>query len=509
MINKHINIFSIFFGALLLLGCQGVTPTAEDPQAPQVQTPNDTTVTSKDSIPTEEPEVFDPTLAFPGAEGFGRKTTGGRGGQVYHVTNLNDAGPGSLRQAVTAKNARIIVFDVAGTIQLKSELRIKDPNITILGQTAPGAGICVAGYPFVIAADNVIIRYLRFRLGNKNVAYHEGDGLGSMDQDNIIIDHCSISWSIDECCSVYGGNNITVQWCIISQSLKNAGHSKGPHGYGGNWGGSGCTYAHNLLCHHESRTPRLGPRQGTQLDERLDLRNNVIYNWGGNGCYGGEGMHVNIVNNYYKPGPQTKTRSTAVQKRIAKVNIRTTSYCEAVLGADGKPVSGNNWLPMWHKWGTFYVSGNVNPDYADVTADNWGVGFIQQIVPSENDGYFNDSIAESMRLTEPIDFPTTSTWTAEEAYERVLDYAGCLFHSPDSTIMRDSYDEVMVSDTRNGKATYGKNGIIDSQEDAGGWPNLTCTSDERKAAIAGNQTKDIEAYANALVADITKQCIKK
>ena len=279
------------------------------------------------------------TPAFPGAEGFGKYTTGGRGGKVYHVTNLNDSGEGSLRWANSQSGPRTIVFDVSGTIYLKSALKIAN-NTTLAGQTAPGDGICVADYP-VTLGSNVICRYMRFRLGNRQVAYHEGDGLGSMDDNNIIVDHCSVSWSIDECLSVYGGRNLTVQWCISSQSLVNSGHSKGAHGYGGNWGGAGSSFHHNLIAHHTSRTPRLGPRQGTQTDERMDMRNNVIYNWGGNGCYGGEGMKVNIVNNYYKPGPATMNRSTTIQQRIAAIGIRTSSY----TSHDENP---NGWDVMWH-----------------------------------------------------------------------------------------------------------------------------------------------------------------
>ncbi|MDE6526390.1 MAG: pectate lyase, partial [Muribaculaceae bacterium] len=260
--------------------------------------------------------------AFPGAEGFGRYTTGGRGGNVYHVTNLLDNGTGSLRWALSQAGPRTIVFDVSGTIHLSSGLSIP-ANTTIAGQSAPGDGICVADYP-VTVGNNCIVRYMRFRLGNKNVLKNGADGwdgLSAMDSHDIIIDHCSISWSIDECCSVLGNVNTTVQWSMVDQSLVNAGHSKGAHGYGGNWGGSGASFHHNLVAHHGSRTPRLGPRPTTQLDERMDMRNNVIYNYGGNGCYGGEGMDVNIVNNYYKPGPATP--SNARKYRIAGIGIRT------------------------------------------------------------------------------------------------------------------------------------------------------------------------------------------
>ena len=399
--------------------------------------------------------IAENTPAFPGAEGFGRYTTGGRGGTVYHVTSLADDGSvGTFRYVLNKSGKRTIVFDVSGTIHLTSALSISSPNVTIAGQTAPGDGICIADYPFSIGASNVIIRFVRMRLGNINVAYHEGDGFGGMDQQNIIVDHCSVSWSIDECLSVYGMKNLTVQWCIAAQSLRNSGHSKGAHGYGGNWGGSGASYHHNLLCHHDSRTPRLGPRPTTQTDERMDMRNNVIYNWGGNGCYGGEGMHVNIVNNYYKPGPGTKQKSAAIQYRISSIGIRTDAYCTA----------NPSFAPMLHVWGDFFVNGNYMNGYSDVTADNWTKGMYAQISNSSVDNLFTAVTQDTMKLAAPINYMYVTTQTAEKAYDQVLKYAG-------ASLSRDWVDTLMVYDTRNGLASHtgaGSGdiyGIIDSQND--------------------------------------------
>lgn len=454
--------------------------------------------------------------AFPGAEGYGMyTTTGGRGGKVIHVTNLDDSGTGSFRWACNQTGARTIVFDVSGTIHLKSELKIKQGNVTIAGQTAPGDGICIADYPFVISTSNIIIRFIRFRLGNEalklNSSAHEGDGLGGMDAKNIIIDHCSVSWSVDECLSVYGSHDITVQWCMVTQSLVNAGHSKGAHGYGGNWGGAGASYHHNLIAHHGSRTPRLGPRPGTQSDERMDMRNNVIYNWSGEGCYGGEAMNVNIVNNYYKPGPATQTGAKG--KRMAKPGIRTFSYCikdgelktiaasyNKIKGtslttctlsvkSDGNgylkfagdteeykidventciyvegqamKIATQSWWPTLHQWGKYYIDGNVNSLYADVTADNWKLGLFSQIDTGSKVDYHNATEAILRGFT-PLEFLPTTTHSAEMAFDRVTEYAGASLH-------RDEYDRMMVSDTRNGVAScivsgIGK-GLINTQDD--------------------------------------------
>ena len=461
--------------------------------------------------------------AFPGAEGFGRYVTGGRGGSVYHVTNLNDSGTGSLRWALTQSGTKTIVFDVSGTIHLQSALNIGS-NTTIAGQTAPGDGICVADYPCAIKGNNVIVRYMRFRLGNKNVTKDGADGwdgFGGFDQKDWMIDHCSVSWSIDECLSVLGNKNTTVQWCLVAQSLVNSGHSKGAHGYGGNWGGSGASFHHNLIAHHGSRTPRLGPRPTTQLDERMDYRNNVIYNFGGNGCYGGEGMKVNIVNNYYKPGPGSPTGAKGM--RIAGIGIRTNEYVTTYPA----------YAPALHLWGKYYVTGNVNSQYSQVTNDNWTYGMYNQIDASGCDGTYTAATRDSIKIDQPIDFILTTTHTAQKAYEKVLDYAGASLH-------RDTFDEMIVGDTRNGLASHTGSGLssgfVNSQDDnkpsgAGddwsAWPTLNSTTapadtdndgmpDEwedahgldKNNASDGNLSGDggytnLEVYLNTLVREIT------
>ncbi len=465
------------------------------------------------------------TPAFPGAEGYARYITGGRGGTVYHVTNLNDSGEGSLRWALGKSGKKIIVFDVSGTIHLQSALSIPS-NTTIAGQSAPGDGICIADFPCSINGNNVIVRYMRFRLGNVNVNVDKADGwdgFGAMDQQNIIIDHCSVSWSIDECLSVLGNKNTTVQWCLVAQSLVDAGHSKGNHGYGGNWGGSGASFHHNMIIHHTSRTPRLGPRPTTQLDERMDMRNNVIYNFGGNGCYGGEGMNVNIVNNYYKPGPGSPTNYKG--KRIAGIGVRTNEYITTYPA----------YAPALHLWGKFYVTGNVNSQYSDVTNDNWTYGMYNQIDADGNDGTYTQETKDTIRINEPIPYIYTTTHTAEQAYEKVLNYAGASLH-------RDSFDELMVSDARHGTATYTGSGLgqgfINSQndnrpanagEDWSAWPTLQSTAaptdtdgdgipdtweqanglnpnDATDGRVIGNDGyTPVERYLNSLVEDITKQ----
>ena len=365
--------------------------------------------------------------AFPGAEGFGKFAIGGRGGRVIAVTNLNDAGPGSLRAACEAEGPRTVVFRISGTIPLKSELKIKHPFLTIAGQTAPGDGICVAHRNVKCDAENVIIRYMRFRPGD--VAGVESDGFGG-ECSHSIIDHCTVSWGIDETLSINKANNFTVQWCMISESLFNSLHKKGHHGYGGLWGGPGGSWHHNILAHHSSRNPRAS---GNEVSGLMDCRNNVIYNWGFNSAYGGEMWPRNWVNNYYKPGPATEPK---VAHRI-------------FLQKDAR--------------GRMFADGNFMYGSPEVSRDNWDGG-----IDFAPDG---DATEETLRSDTPYVVAPVETETAEEAYESVLAEAG-------ASLVRDAVDARIIEEIRTGTAKYGKtwrgggNGIIDSQADVGGWPEL-------------------------------------
>ena len=445
--------------------------------------------------------IIEEAFAFPGAEGFGRKVTGGRGGRVLFVTNLEDSGPGSLRAAVQSSGARYVLFKVSGTIELKSRLKISNNDITIAGQTAPGDGICIKNYPVVVDADNVIIRFLRFRMGDE--AQQEADALEGRFHKNIIIDHCSMSWSTDECVSFYANEKTTVQWCIISESLRNSIHFKGAHGYGGIWGGKHASFHHNLLAHHDSRNPRLGEESGKAfaLTDLVDLRNNVIYNWGGNSCYGGEAMNVNIVNCYYKPGPASKHRERIISIDKSK-DLTSETY---------------------NIWGRFYIDGNYVDGSERATEDNWTYGVYNQFHSSY--GTVSDEEKTAMRLLHPL--PTDAnviTHSAQVAYEKVLDFAG-------ASLRRDMVDKRIIENVRNGTYTAeGSNGstkgIIDSQYDVGGWPELKSTEpsidtdndgmpdeweikmglDPNKANATGRDLStvydNIEVYINSLVYEI-------
>lgn len=386
--------------------------------------------------------------AFPGAEGYGKYVTGGRGGQVIYVTNLEDNNsPGSLRYAINQSGPRMILFKVSGTIQLNSDLKITKNDVTIAGQTAPGDGITLRDYPLYVEADNVIIRFLRFRMGDKKA--QEDDALGGRYHKNIMIDHCSASWSTDECVSFYVNENFTLQWSFISESLRNSVHEKGSHGYGGIWGGKYASFHHNLLAHHDSRNPRLGESAGTTyaLTDLVDLRNNVIYNWQGNSCYGGEGMNVNIVNCYYKPGP-------------------ATSKVERIVAIDKNKTEGS---PIYGIWGKFFIDGNVMTGSERATNDNWTYGVYNQFHSSN--GTVTQEERQAMRLAEPHDPGEVTTHEAEKAYEKILEHGG-------ASLVRDAVDLRIVKDVSTGTATYmdggngSKNGIVDTQDAVGGWPVL-------------------------------------
>ncbi|GAB3657941.1 pectate lyase [Echinicola sediminis] len=401
----------------------------------------------------EEEEPYEgPEYAFPGAEGYGQYTTGGRGGKVYYVTKLtDDSSQGTLRYALNQSGTRTIVFNVGGTIELKSRLSISRGNVTIAGQSAPGGGITLRNYPVTIDADNVIIRYLRFRMGD--TARQEGDALGGRFHKNIIIDHCSMSWSTDECVSFYANENFTLQWCIIGESLKNSVHDKGAHGYGGIWGGKYASFHHNLLAHHDSRNPRLGEEAGKAfaLTDLVDLRNNVLYNWGNNAAYGGEAMNVNIVNCYYKPGPASPSGSK--RNRIMSIDKNKNEGTE-----------------VYDIWGKFYIDGNVVDGSAQTSEDNWTYGVFNQFHGSYGTVSESDKQSIKRAVAHEEKGYTVTTHTALEAYDLVLDKAG-------ANLKRDEVDARIVANVKNGNYDFegsngGTNGIIDTQSDVGGWPEL-------------------------------------
>ena len=478
--------------------------------------------------------------AFPGAEGGGMYTTGGRGGAVYHVTKLTDDGSaGTLRHAVEQSGARTIVFDVAGTIALSKELEIKKGDLTIAGQTAPGDGICLRDFPVTIKTDNVIIRYLRFRLGDANVSDGD-DTIWGRYQQNIILDHCSMSWCVDECASFYANKNFTMQWCLLGESLHNSGHSKGSHGYGGIWGGAPASFHHNLLAHHDSRNPRFdepnaydftGLKNGVDAtnsgasgfsnDERMiDFRNNVVYNFCNYPAYGGEGAHINFVGNYYKWGPASvnglgKTISTSGKEGTDTGHRREYFYQVDCAYTTSEEVN-NVKIDVTYDAGptqVYYRGNTLDTSVSDaskgaaVTADN-SLGFTTKNASKSelgDAGYPTTPFAiaadgRNCRMTEH---------TADRAFEQTLLYAG-------ASLSRDAVDKRLVDDVKNGKANVmegsngSKNGVIDRPSDtttasqafgkvaSDGYPVLTATDEEIARAATDSDGDGIPDYYEEL-----------
>ncbi len=383
--------------------------------------------------------------AFPGAEGFGAQSLGGRGGSVLFVTNLDDSGPGSLRAAVEAEGPRTAIFRISGTIALKSTLTVQNSHITIAGQTAPGDGICLKDHGFSVAADHVIVRHIRCRPADN--AGSESDAMSISKGRDIIVDHCSASWSVDETLSAStrrGLGNVTVQWCIISESLNESKHHKGAHGYGalirGGWG-NGYTYHHNLFAHHKARLPRPGNYNDRSEDPEgfvFDFRNNVIYNWGGSSAgYNADGSNgtnsitkMNFVGNYYKRGANSGG---------------DLAFSESTRSARA------------------WFSGNaMNGRYPD---EPWSLVTFSKFSPGDIQAYVQ---------SEPIPVRPVRTDDAMTAYGRVLAEAGAALPK------RDAVDRRVVADV---KAGTGR--IINDEDDVGGWPELGSTVPPRDTDCDG------------------------
>lgn len=407
----------------------------------------------------------DAAPAFPGAEGHGRYVTGGRGGKVIHVTNLQDDTSGniegSLRWALKQSGKKIIVFDVSGYIDLKAQLNVTS-NTTIAGQTAPGEGITLRYYTLYFGnADNVIVRFIRSRRSQVKDVNDGADATWGRKRKNIIIDHCSFSWSIDEVASFYDNRNFTMQWCTIAEGLANPGHSKGAHSYGGIWGGKEASFHHNMIAHVQNRAPRFnGARylwdgydktkyENTVDAERVDFRNCLMYNWGnGNGCYGGPGGgYINIVNNYYKAGPGTTNKT-----RVTQVSVSSSGNSE-----DKTPVGLSS---------RYYISGNYvtaatdspeNYDWKGVKYDSGLVKINDEQYMKDNDHHFGSKVeyvkddkgndCVSVKLTQPIEAGTVTTHTAQNAYENILSYCG-------ASLYRDAVDARYMEEARTGTVTY-------------------------------------------------------
>lgn len=444
------------------------------------------------------------TPAFPGAEGHGRYVTGGRGGRVIHVTNLNDSGTGSFREAVKS-GKRIIVFDVAGVIALKSDLKFAD-NITILGQTAPSPGITLRYYT-VQPGSNNIIRFLRIRRGEEKNINDGADATWQRNKTGIIFDHCSFSWSIDEVASFYDNNNFTMQWCTVAESLTNPGHSKGAHGYGGIWGGKLASFHHNFVGHLMNRGPRFnGARYGwtgytsnkdydtyqwknTVQAENVDFRNCVMYNAQGT-CYGGPGGgQINIVNNYYKAGPSQNLKS----KTLNGIKVSVSSGKErgdqdriTQVTVSSSENSDKKHPEFYEMTSRYFINGNTtettkgtitrNQDWKGVVYDKGTYTYNGEIYSADKKNFYGDAVAHQtidgvscvkIKMDNPAPTGEVTTHSAAEAFSKVLAYGG-------ASLYRDEIDARYMEEAKTGTAKYKGSitlspGMIDKVSDVNGY----------------------------------------
>ena len=455
--------------------------------------------------------------AFPGAEGHGRYVTGGRGGKVIHVTNLNDKGTGSFRAAVTGNSKKIIVFDVAGIIPLASDLTI-GANTTILGQTAPSPGITLRYYT-VQPEDNCIIRFIRLRRGQEKDINDGADATWQRNKTGIIFDHCSFSWSIDEVASFYDNNNFTMQWCTVAESLTNPGHSKGAHGYGGIWGGKLASFHHNFVGHLMNRGPRFnGARYGwtgytsnkeydtykwenTVQAENVDFRNCVMYNAQGT-CYGGPGGgQINIVNNYYKAGPSHSLKSKTLNG--IKVSVSTgkergsqNRITQVTVSSSGN--SDKKHPEFYEMTSRYFINGNTtettkgtitkNQDWKGVEYDKGTYTYNGEIYSADKKNFYGDAVAHQtidgvscvkIKMDNPAPTGEVTTHSAAEAFSKVLAYGG-------ASLYRDEIDARYMEEAKTGTAKYKGSitqspGIIDKVSDVNGYTESSFGTASRPA----------------------------
>ena len=377
-------------------------------------------------------------IAFEGAEGCGKYSVGGKGGKEYVVTSLADDGSeGTLRHAVEAEGPRTITFAVSGDIHLTGPLDIRNPYLTILGQTAPGKGITIRDHNVFITADHVIIRYIRMRLGT--AAGVEADALGARHCRHLMIDHCSISWATDENASFYNIADATIQWCIISEALNASVHHKGRHGYGGIWGGRNVSFHHNLFAHNNSRNPRFDHPELYRKNDLLHFRgtvefvNNVVYNWGMKAIYGGEEGWFNVIKNYFRPGPATRN-----------------------LDGEWLEISTSETTSMIK--GKFHLLGNTYDTSAVEEGGFEGRRPDKLKIANQGHSYYYASEPKRFEVSVPL-----LDEYAPYAYEAVLRHAG-------ASHKRDALDRRIVKEVKKGTARYkgsitGLPGIIDSEND--------------------------------------------